>query len=53
MQNYMKYLHKLFFGKRHLPYEIRLFLSLTNAIGAGRMRQAARELVKVYIRGAR
>ena len=25
---------------RHLPYEIRLLLSLTNAVGAGRMRQA-------------
>ena len=25
--------------KRHLPYEIRLLLSLTNAVGAGRMRQ--------------
>ena len=31
---------------RHLPYEIRLLLSLTNAVGAGRMRQATRELVK-------
>ena len=31
---------------RHLPYEIRLLLSLTNAVGAGRMRQAVRELVK-------
>ena len=35
--------------KRHLPYEIRLLLSLTNAVGAGRMRQATRELVKAYI----
>ena len=26
-------------------------LSLTNAVGAGRMRQAARELVKAYIHG--
>lgn len=26
--------------KRYLPYEIRLLLSLTNAVGAGRMRQA-------------
>ena len=33
---------------RHLPYEIRLLLSLTNAVGAGRMRQATRELVKAY-----
>ena len=30
--------------KRTLPYETRLLLSLTNAVGAGRMRQAAREL---------
>ena len=36
---------------RHLPYEIRLLLSLTNAVGAGRMRQATRELVKAYIYG--
>lgn len=38
-------------GRRHLPYEIRLLLSLTNAVGAGRMRQATRELVKAYIHG--
>ena len=37
--------------KRVLPYETRLLLSLTNAVGAGRMRQAARELVKAYIYG--
>ena len=37
--------------KRYLPYETRLLLSLTNAVGAGRMRQAARELVKAYIHG--
>lgn len=37
--------------KRTLPYEIRLLLSLTNAVGAGRMRQATRELVKAYIHG--
>lgn len=37
--------------KRTLPYEIRLILSLTNAVGAGRMRQAVRELVKAYIYG--
>ena len=37
--------------KRYLPYEIRLLLSLTNAVGAGRMRQATRELVKAYIHG--
>lgn len=38
-------------GRRYLPYEIRLLLSLTNAVGAGRMRQATRELVKAYIHG--
>ena len=38
-------------GNRHLPYEMRLLLSLTNAVGAGRMRQATRELVKAYIHG--
>ena len=38
-------------NKRYLPYEIRLLLSLTNAVGAGRMRQATRELVKAYISG--
>lgn len=37
--------------KRTLPYEMRLLLSLTNAVGAGRMRQALRELVKAYIYG--
>lgn len=37
--------------KRALPYETRLLLSLTNAVGAGRMRQATRELVKAYIYG--
>ena len=37
--------------KRALPYEIRLLLSLTNAVGAGRMRQATRELVKAYAHG--
>lgn len=37
--------------KRFLPYETRLLLSLANAVGAGRMRQATRELVKVYISG--
>ncbi len=36
---------------RHLPYEMRLLLSLTNAVGAGRMRQATRELVKAYVHG--
>lgn len=36
---------------RYLPYETRLLLSLTNAVGAGRMRQATRELVKVYAHG--
>ena len=37
--------------KRTLPYEMRLLFSLTNAVGAGRMRQAVRELVKAYIYG--
>lgn len=37
--------------KRTLPYETRLLLSLTNAVGAGRMRQASRELIKAYIYG--
>ncbi len=37
--------------KRYLSYETRLLLSLTNAVGAGRMRQATRELVKAYIHG--
>lgn len=31
---------------RYLPYETRLLLSLTNAVGAGRMRQATRELLE-------
>ena len=30
---------------------MRLLLSLANAVGAGRMRQATRELVKAYIHG--
>lgn len=34
--------------KRKLPYDIRLLLSLANAVGAGRMRQASRELIKAY-----
>ena len=34
--------------KRYLSYEMRLLLSLANAVGAGRMRQAGRELVKAY-----
>lgn len=38
-------------SKRYLPYETRLLLSLTNAVGAGRLRQATRELVKAYIHG--
>ena len=33
---------------RTIPFEMRLLLSLTNAVGAGRMRQAARELIKAY-----
>ena len=38
-------------SKRFLPYEFRLLLSPTNAVGAGRMRQATQELVKAYIHG--
>ena len=38
-------------GHRHLPYEIRLLLSLTSAVGAGRMRQATLEPVKACIHG--
>lgn len=34
--------------KRTIPFEMRLLLSLTNAVGAGRMRQASRELIKAY-----
>ncbi len=37
--------------KRTIPYEMRLLLSLTNAVGAGRMRQASRELIKAYSHG--
>lgn len=37
--------------KRFLPYDMRLLLSLANAVGAGRMRQATRELVKFYVAG--
>lgn len=37
--------------KRTLPYETRLLLSLTNAVGAGRMRQASREIIKAYVYG--
>jgi len=37
--------------KRTLPYDMRLLLSLTNAVGAGRMRQASRELLKAYAYG--
>jgi uncharacterized protein (DUF2249 family) len=37
--------------KRTLPYDMRLMLSLTNAVGAGRMRQASRELIKAYAHG--
>ncbi len=38
-------------SRRHLPQEMRLLLSLANAVGAGRIRQATRELVKAYIHG--
>ena len=37
--------------KRYLDYNIRLLLSLANAVGAGRMRQALRELLKAYANG--
>ncbi len=37
--------------KRTIPYEMRLMLSLSNAVGAGRMRQATRELIKAYVHG--
>lgn len=37
--------------RRVLSYEMRLLLSLANAVGAGRMRQATRELVKAYNHG--
>lgn len=38
-------------AKRSLSYEMRLLLSLANAVGAGRIRQATRELVKAYVHG--
>lgn len=37
--------------RHYLPWEMRLMLSLANAVGAGRHRQAVRELVKAYIHG--
>lgn len=37
--------------KRTLSYDMRLMLSLANAVGAGRMRQASRELIKAYAYG--
>ncbi len=37
--------------KRTIPFEMRLLLSLTNAVGAGRIRQATRELIKAYAHG--
>lgn len=36
---------------RFIRYEMRLLLSLANAVGAGRMRQATRELIKAYACG--
>ncbi len=36
---------------RVIPFEMRLLLSLTNAVGAGRLRQATRELIKAYSSG--
>ena len=38
-------------NKRYLDYNTRLLLSLANAVGAGRMRQAMRELLKAYKNG--
>ncbi len=37
--------------KSYLPNETRTLIALSNAVGARRMRQAARELVKVYAAG--
>lgn len=37
--------------RRTIPYKMRLLLSLTNAVGAGRLRQACRELIKAYHAG--
>ncbi len=37
--------------KRSIPFEMRLLLSLTNAVGARRIRQATRELIKAYAHG--
>ena len=36
---------------RYLDYNVRLLLSLANAVGAGRKRQAVRELLKAYANG--
>lgn len=38
-------------GNRYLDYNTRLLLSMSNAIGAGRDRQALRELMKAYANG--
>lgn len=38
-------------GNRFLDYNMRLLLSLANAVGAGRKRQAMRELLKAYKNG--
>ncbi len=38
-------------GNRYLDYNTRLLLSLANAVGAGRRRQAMRELLKAYANG--
>ncbi len=37
--------------RRTIPYDMRLMLSLMNAVGAGRYRQASRELIKAYAYG--
>ena len=42
---------KAYAKKRYLDYNTRLLLSLANAVGAGRMRQAMRELLKAYKNG--
>ncbi len=36
---------------RTIPHDMRLLLSLSNAVGAGRFRQATRELIKAYTHG--
>lgn len=38
-------------NKRYLSYEMRSLLSLTNAVGAGRMRQTTRKPINAHIHG--